>query len=173
MLKARQQSDAAKLVSTGLAQELLRQCLEELQKSCIVIDGLDECDREERKKIMTIYTKLANQLSDNLPASFRVLFVSTDENDIRIQFTKAEIIHLTPKDNYAEMQDYARIWSRKIQEIHQLNHQETEMIVLDVLERANGKPILLFRWHLLTTVGQNLLRMHLNRHVPVLLPSVL
>jgi len=140
MLKTRHQSDAAKLVSAGLAQELLGQCLEELQKSCIVIDGLDECGREERKKIMVVYTRLAKQLSNNLPTSVRVLLVSTDENDIRIQFTRAEIIHLTAADNYMEMRDYARVLSKEIQEVHQLNGQETEALVLDVLGRANGEP---------------------------------
>ena len=141
MLKARQQTDAAKLVSARLAQELMKQCLEELQKSCVVIDGLDECDREERKKIIEMYTRLAKQLGNNLPTSVRILFVSTNENDIKIQLNKAqaEIIHLTAAENYAEMLDYSRIWSKKIQELHQLSHQETEVVALDVLKRANGE----------------------------------
>ncbi|KAF8429161.1 hypothetical protein EV426DRAFT_210908 [Tirmania nivea] len=163
MLKARQETDAAKLVSTDLAQELMRQCLEELQKSCVVIDGLDECDREERKKTMAIYTKLVKQLCNNLPTSVRVLFVSTDENDIRIHFTKAELIHLTAADNYVEMRDYARTWSKKIQELHQLSHQETEAMTLDVLRRANG--MYLFCYLVLNNLLGQLTREDLDREL--------
>ena len=120
-------------------EDLMAECLQVLEKTCIIIDGLDECDRDVRGEIITLFTRLAKAQNDTVPGSLRILFVSTDEVDIRKPLSRAVCLTVKGTDNFSEMQDYARVWAERIQELHALTDQKTEEIISKVMERADGK----------------------------------
>lgn len=121
----------------------MAECLQALEKACLIIDGLDECDKDARPEIISLFTKLASTQNDALPGSLRILFISTDEVDIRKPLARAVPILLKSANYFSEMQDYARVWARKIQTLHSLMDEEAENIVRKVMDRADGKLFLI------------------------------
>ena len=139
VLEAKNTTGDLKLISSKVGKDLLAECLQVLEKSCIIIDGLDECDKDVRREIVSLFTRLVKERNDAVSGSLRVLFVSTDEPDIRKSLAKAVCITLKGSDNLSEMQDYARTWAKRIQDLHTLTDQKTEEIVSEVMKRADGK----------------------------------
>jgi len=144
VLAAKNSTGDLKLISHKVGKDLLAACLQVLAKTCIIIDGLDECDKDARGDIISLFTRLVKERNDAIPGSLRILFVSTDEADIRKLLSKAVCLTLRGTDYFSEMQDYARIWAKRIQDLHTLTDQETEEIVSEVLKRADGKHAALF-----------------------------
>jgi len=141
VLEAKNTTGDLKLISHKVGKDLLAECLQVLEKSCIIIDGLDECDKDVRREIISLFARLAKERNDAVPGSLRVLFVSTDEADIRKSLSKAVCINLKVSDNFSEMQDYARTWGKRIQDLHTLTDQKTEEIVREVMKRADGEQL--------------------------------
>jgi len=140
VLEAKNTTGNLKLISKQAGKDLLAECLQVLGKTCIIIDGLDECDKDVRRDIISLFTRLVQERNDAVPGSLRVLFVSTDEADIRKSLSKAVCITLNGSDNFSEMQDYARTWAKRIQDFYTLTDQRTEEIVSEVMKRADGTP---------------------------------
>jgi len=139
VLAAKNTTGDLKLVSDKVGKDLLAECLQVLEKTCIIIDGLDECDKDVRGEIISLFVRLVKERNKATPGSLRILFVSTDEADIRKPLSKAVCLTLRGTDNFSEMQDYARIWGKRIQDAHTLTDQKTEEIVNEVMKRADGK----------------------------------
>ena len=160
ILAAKNTSGDLKLILQKVGKDLLAECLQVLEKTCIIIDGLDECDKDVRGEIISLFTRLVKERNDAIPGSLRILFVSTDEADIRKSLSKAVCLTLKGTDNFAEMQDYARTWGMRIQGLHTLTDQKTEEIVSEVLKRADGKCLALLHISLdqlqLTSLGMYL-----------------
>ena len=95
-----------------MGKDLLAECLQVLEKSCIILDGLDEYDKDVRREIISLFARLAKKRNDAVPGSLQVLFVSTDEANIRKSLSKAMCITLKGSDNFSEMQDYAHTWTK-------------------------------------------------------------
>jgi len=140
VLQAKNTTGDLKLSSHKVGKDLLAECLQVLEKTCIIIDGLDECDKDVRGEIISLFARLVKERNDAVPGSLRMLFVSTDEADIRKQLSKAVCLTLKSTDNFSEMQDYARTWAKRIQDLHTLTDQKTEEIFHEVMRRADGKP---------------------------------
>jgi len=157
VLEAKNTTGDLKLISHKVGKDLLAECLQVLEKTCIIIDGLDECDKDVRREIISLFARLAKERNDAVPGSLRVLFISTDEADIRKSLSKAVCITLKGSDNFSEMQDYARTWAKRIQDLHTLTDQKIEEIVSEVMKRADGKPSALLPTSLkLTSLGMYL-----------------
>jgi len=139
VLAAKNSTGDLKLISHKAGKDLLAECLQVLEKTCIIIDGLDECDKDVRGEIISLFTRLAKAQNDAMSGSLRILLVSTDEADIRKSLSKAVCLTLKGTDNFSEMQDYARTWGKRIQDLHTLTDQKTEEIVSEVMKRADGK----------------------------------
>ena len=140
ILEARNKTRDLKLISPQAGKDLMGECLKVLEKTCIIIDGLDECDKDVRGDIISLFIRLAKAQNDTVPGSLRILFVSTDEPDIRRPLSKAVCLTLKGTDNFSEMQDYAQVWAKRIQRLHSLTDQDMEEIVSKVMKRADGKP---------------------------------
>ena len=145
VLEAKNKTGDLKLISPQAGKDLMAECLQVLEKTCIIIDGLDECDTNARGEILSLFTRLAKAQNEAVPGSLRILFVSTDEVDIRKPLSKAACLTLKDTDNISEMQDYARVWAQRIQGLHALTDQKMEEIVSKVMKRAAGKPSTLVR----------------------------
>jgi len=139
-LNAKNKTGDLNLISPQVGKDLMAECLQVLEKVCIIMDGLDECDKDMRREIISLFTSLAKVQNDAVPGSLRILFISTDEVDIRKLLSKAACLILKSTDNFSEIQDYAQVWAKRIQDSHTLTDQKTEEIVREIIKRADGKP---------------------------------
>jgi hypothetical protein len=80
-------STETELTSPYLIEELLNFAFKKCKSAYIVLDGLDECAREERKKITQWFRKLVEDLPTSEPERLRCLFVSRDDGVARKDFS--------------------------------------------------------------------------------------
>jgi hypothetical protein len=117
---------------------ILGTLLNTLDKTFIIIDGLDECDMKERKSIMRFFLSVIEKNSTE-PGKFRCLFVSQDLKDIRNGLRDAGILHLTEKHVRQDIQNYAVWYTLKIRELHKsLPQAARNLIVKLVCEGSDG-----------------------------------
>ncbi len=135
-------SGEAVLESLTLTKELLETALKSSEKVYIVIDGLDECDSKEKKAIIQWFQLVVAGLPDTEFDSMRCLFISQDDGEVGKVLSKIPAIRIRPEDTRADIQTYATIWSKKIQEKFDLPNEKREDIIATVIERADGKRLL-------------------------------
>ncbi len=126
------------LESLTLSRKLLRTILGSTDKTFIVIDGVDECDKGERKKILSWLKSIIVDINKENPGALRGLVISQDEGDIRKILSAAWTISLQPQDNWTDIQWYASYWSSKIQAKFDLPTAGGKEITSKISQRANG-----------------------------------
>ncbi|KAH0563509.1 hypothetical protein GP486_001930 [Trichoglossum hirsutum] len=104
------------LTSLKLAKELLETVFKSCKKTYIILDGLDECNRDERKEISTWFCQLVDGLPREDMDAIRCLFVSQDDGYARKDFSMLPSIKLTAADNKCDIEAYASVWHQRIQE---------------------------------------------------------
>jgi hypothetical protein len=129
------------LESPALTKELLETALKSSEIVYIVLDGLDECDPQEKKAIISWFQSVATSLSETEFDSIRCLFISQDDGEIGKLLSKVPAISIKPDDTRVDIEAYAAIWSKKIQDKFDLFDDRREAILLTVAERANGKVV--------------------------------
>jgi len=139
VLKAKHKTGELKLISPQAGKDLMAECLQVLEKTCIIIDGVDECDKGVRTEIISLFTRLTKAQNEAVPGSLRILFMSTNEVDIAKLLSKAACLTLKSTDNFPEMQHYAWTWAKRIQGSHSLTDKKMEEIVNMVMKIADGK----------------------------------
>jgi len=105
----------ATLRSISKATSLLEQCCLIVPKLFFVVDGLDECDPNERREVLSALTKLVNEFNIAEPGSLRVLIVSQHFPDIQRGLEGSvtarlapRIIRLTEKEVSGDIVTYIR-----------------------------------------------------------------
>jgi hypothetical protein len=131
------------LDSVDFLKNLVESALDGPDTIWIVLDGLDECERKEKKKILMWITSLVK--SEQQPGRIRVLIISQDEGDIRKQLAKRPFISLNEAPQHKQaIHTYATRKAIKIREKFGLSESkalepsELRIITL-VTERAQGK----------------------------------
>ena len=81
-----------------------------------MVDGLDECDKGERKAILSVLSSIIIAADSENPGMIRGLFISQDERDIRKLLCDASVIRFGAKDNQKDIESYAAHRSVKIQQ---------------------------------------------------------
>ena len=129
------ESGSISLVSAQLSRELLDTALKSLTKVYIIIDGLDECQRNERKSILSFFTSI---IESTQPGFLRGLFVSQDEDDIRQSLQRASLVRLTEDDNRQDIQIFAGWWAERIRQKFDLSQEHGWYIRNVVCDGAEG-----------------------------------
>ena len=111
--KASMSSDVL-LTSTSVAKEMIQTALGSCEKPYIIIDGLDECGREERKEISCWYQAVAEALPATEMDPVRCLFVSQDDGLALENFRNLPVIKITD-ENQDDLTDFATVWHRRIE----------------------------------------------------------
>jgi len=75
-------SGQAVLSSRSLAKELLETALKS-RKTYVILDGIDECTRDDRKEVCTWFRSFADSLPTAKQDEIRCLFVSQDDGFAR------------------------------------------------------------------------------------------
>ena len=101
------------------------------------IDGLDECNFLERQPILSFFNSLL--ASDDVRGKLRALFVSQDEDDIRILFATATSLRLNETHNESDIEDYTMYWLPKIKNKFSLTKETVDYIKTRVCEGSEGR----------------------------------
>jgi hypothetical protein len=126
------------LSSVKLAKELLETVFLSYKKTYIILDGLDECNREERKEISAWFRQLVDGLPRKEMDIIRCLFVSQDDGYARKDLSMLPSIKLTATSNKSDIETYAKVWHQRIGEkFGPLNRKELNVANI-VTARAQG-----------------------------------
>ncbi|KAH0562509.1 hypothetical protein GP486_002801 [Trichoglossum hirsutum] len=132
-------SGESSLESSELTKKLLEVALKAFDKVYLIIDGLDECGKTEKKLISTWFQSIVNSTSTEDSGSLRCLFVSQADNDTGSLLNTIPTLQITSMHNREDITNYCAVWARKIQEKFELSPVDTESIVATVSSRADGE----------------------------------
>ncbi|CAH0046236.1 unnamed protein product [Clonostachys solani] len=116
--KAAMSSDSV-LSSPELAKDLLEILINNCAKNrtiFLVLDGIDECENQQRKEIACWFQARSDALPANEQKNFRCLFVSQDDGVSRKWFNQLPKITISSVDSKADIKDFATVWHKRIEE---------------------------------------------------------
>ncbi|GES57152.1 Zinc finger, C2H2-type/integrase, DNA-binding protein [Aspergillus terreus] len=109
-------SGEALLTSQALARELLDLAFSNCNSAYIIIDGLDECERGERKSITKWFRTLVEDLPAEDPDRFHCLFVSQDDGVARKDLSGIETVTIRVGDNQPDIHRYSLVEAGRLRE---------------------------------------------------------
>jgi hypothetical protein len=127
------------LTSTALGERLLRLFFDVIPKQFIIIDGLDECNIQQRKLILTFFNSMVDKCDEREPGKLRVLFVSQDFPDIAKALHTADALKLTKEDNRNDIKVFIKDWAAMIRAKYSITDELVEFIEESTFIRAQGK----------------------------------
>lgn len=120
-------------------EELLRISLLNCDKVYIIIDGIDECGRNERKRITSWFRDIVENLEPPHLDRIRCLFVSQDDGIARKDFDGITTLKIKPADVENDIERYSLHEAGQIQSMFQLSDAMRASIVSKMRESANGR----------------------------------
>lgn len=120
-------------------EELLRVSLLNCDKVYIIIDGIDECGRYERKRITSWFRDIVENLEPPHLDRIRCLFVSQDDGVARKDFDGITALKIKPADVENDIERYSLHEAGQIQSLFQLSDATRANIVSKMRESANGR----------------------------------
>ena len=126
------------LRTKALAKDLLETSLKICDKVYLIIDGIDECDRDERKVIASWFCELVESLPINQAGKIRCLFISQDDSCARRDFSEVSSLKITTADNSHDIRAYCEARGVELQRRFKLTDERMNEIVDQIVQRANG-----------------------------------
>lgn len=130
-------------------EELLRIAILDCPSVYIVIDGIDECPRDERKHITVWFRELIEGLDPRDQDRIRCLFVSQDDGVARKDFSGLENLKIEPADNKKDIEHFSKAEASQIQSEFQLDTELTAKIASKIQDAAGGACSFVFFFYLL------------------------
>lgn len=131
-------SGEATLTSPALVQELLTLAFGNCKSAYIILDGLDECPRDQRKTITQWFRKLVEDLPNSEPERLRCLFVSQDDGVARKDFAGLTSIKVGVEDNKNDIEKYCQSNACKLKESFLLTDERASAIATTVATSVKG-----------------------------------
>ena len=127
------------LSSLTLAKELLKVALNSVEKVYVILDGIDECSRDDRKDISSFFCGIVEDLPQANFDSIHCLFVSQDDGFARKDFTKCSALKIDANDNKTDIHNLVRVWSERLQQRFELTDDRKSEIWDQVSRGADGR----------------------------------
>ncbi|KAF4976357.1 hypothetical protein FZEAL_6955 [Fusarium zealandicum] len=147
-------SGNAILSSSALAKDLLKTALES-RKTFVILDGIDECDREQRKEICSWFRSIVERLPRTKQDEIRCLFVSQDDGIARKDLSVLPVVNIGPEQNNNDIGAFSRQWNDRIKERFG-SLKELGLDHLDEIVTAKSKGIFIFAKFVLEELYQQL-----------------
>lgn len=96
------------------ARQLFENVAWEGDRQYIILDGLDECEKEDRKTIMSFLTALITKIDGKKPSKVRLLVISQTEPDIRKLLERAREFEVNANHNAQDIEVFVRAWMVKL-----------------------------------------------------------
>ena len=127
------------LNSPAEIRKLLVLAFQNCRSAYIILDGIDECPRQERKAITQWFRNLVEDLPTSHPERLRCLFVSQDDGIARKDFSGLASFKMEEEDNKHDIEEYSRVEATKLQEIFSLSAERASAIAAEVASSAGGE----------------------------------
>ncbi|ETS77389.1 hypothetical protein PFICI_11263 [Pestalotiopsis fici W106-1] len=128
------------LSSPILVEELLTLAFGNCKSAYIILDGLDECPRDQRKYITKWFRKLIEDLPSKEADRLRCLFVSQDDGPARKDFDDLASIKIADEDTQHDIEEYCRVQARKLLENNpSLPGEKVDWIAMTVSKSVKGR----------------------------------
>lgn len=123
-----------------LAKELLEVMIRNSGHVCIILDGLDECGKLERKKILE-WIRLISKHPQDRDSSDSTICVLVSQRDGITSKALRDIpsLEITSKDTRDDISAFIRSRGSDIQTKFQISDESTKAMVELVMEKAGGK----------------------------------
>ncbi len=105
----------------------------------MIIDGLDECRKSEKKPISTFVRATIDSVSVDDPTKLRCLFVSQNDNDIFKLLNGVPTLQINSKCNGQDIVEYCAVRADGIGKKFGIDASEVENMVVTVSSRADGE----------------------------------
>ena len=132
-------SSEVMLNSLALLKQLVEVSLRSCANACIIIDGIDECEETEEKKVVGWFLAMFEKITKDDAGTLRLLFISQRDKVTEKLLAQAVVIQLDSKYHQEDIQSYARYWSMKIQQKFGISEESASQIGTDVAAQAQGK----------------------------------
>ncbi|KAI1339051.1 hypothetical protein F5Y15DRAFT_416361 [Xylariaceae sp. FL0016] len=103
-------SGDAILEDPEMAKKLLEVALDSSQPTYIIIDGIDECGRDERKEICSWFVERVNDLPNEKYGNLRCLFVSREDGPAKKDLGQIPSIKMEPSRTASDVRRYIMFW---------------------------------------------------------------
>jgi hypothetical protein len=113
----RTSSGEPSLRSSTITKKLFEDFCETIPKLFIIIDGLDECEKDERRYVLDVLTEVVGLCDTKEPGKLRLLLVSQDYVDIRssaISRMAPKILQISDIDNESDIRAFTEVWVDRI-----------------------------------------------------------
>jgi hypothetical protein len=111
--KASMSSDAL-LTSTPTAKEMIQTALGSCESVYVIIDGVDECGRDDRREITRFFADVAESVPATELGNIRCLLVS--QNDGIVHDASRNLPSLTiTNQNQEDLNNFASTWHKRIE----------------------------------------------------------
>lgn len=125
------------------SQSLLKKLVETSLRSCpntyIVIDGIDECEETEEKKIIAWFLAVSKNALKDSAETIRLLFISQRDKVTESLLTQAAVISLDSKHHQDDIEIYSRSCATKIQRKFGISEASAIEIGIAVAVQAQGE----------------------------------
>jgi len=113
------QSGEAILLDRSMTKALLDVAVVDSQKiTYVIIDGLDECEPDERKEICSWFINRVNQLGKGDFGVLRCLFASQEDRYTKRDLGAVPSIKMFPINTRDDIKRYVMFWEKKIEDKH-------------------------------------------------------
>ena len=102
------------------------------------MDGLDECEQDKRKHIVTALAKIVTICDKQNPGKVRVLLVSRYLHDIKTILVTATCLDLQKNDTVSDITNYARFREQSLRKRFGLTIEQGNHIVEEVVTKSEG-----------------------------------
>jgi hypothetical protein len=135
------QSGEAVLTDHAMAKSLLTVALESKLPTYIVIDGIDECRRDERKDICAWFCNHINALPKESLGNIRCLFVSQEDGFAKKDLGMIPQIKMLPSCTHSDIHRYVDTWHEKIEVKHGKVSHENYSLTNAIILATRGKKL--------------------------------
>ena len=132
-------SGDAVLSSFEMATRLLEVAVQTFPRTYIVLDGLDEYAREDRKEIANLFQDIVSSIPKSQKGFLRCLFVSQEDGTARKDLSMIPRIKITRDDNKADIHAFCQEWHERIEKKFGDLKEEIHLVRNVVTARAQGR----------------------------------
>ena len=132
-------SDETTIDSESLLKRLMEVSLRTCANTCIIIDGIDECDEVEERKTIAWFLEMSKVINRDNAGSIRLLFISQRDKVTENLLDRASVITLDSKYHQEDIKGYASHWSPHIRQKFGISDASASQISINVATKAQGE----------------------------------
>ena len=137
-----QESGEPVLESPKLCQTLMKVIIQDISRGFIVLDGVDECPRDQIGNILMFLKELVDESDKDNPGKLRLLVMSRHEPEIERVLRGSETLRLGEADIASDIESYVRKQCQSLQEMEAfrryLNQDDIDYVIKNVTDSSDG-----------------------------------